>query len=149
MDECYRAGMIAIITFIDLLDDAVCLFGSEAAQVAREWILVELVADDKITSRLNPQFPSLLFVGGEFSMLYVVNDWSHPCVARVNVEQAIEANSSMQGDSRKLTRIVLFKLNLVEELRLANTSACVVDFLGTWITSHFSNSDWSSLTSSK
>ena len=49
--------------------------------------LIELVTDERVSSGLNPQFLSLLFVNEKFSMLYVTDDQSHPCVAEVNVEQ--------------------------------------------------------------
>lgn len=73
---------------MDLPDDVVSLFESKVAHVgSREGVLVELVTDERVSSRLNPKFPSLLFVGKEFSMLYVVDDWSYPYVTGVDVEQ--------------------------------------------------------------
>ena len=79
--------MITIVAFVDFSDDIVS-FRFKAAQVrSREIAFVEIATDERVSSRLNPQFLCSLFIDRYFSMLYVANDWSHPYVIGVDVEQ--------------------------------------------------------------
>lgn len=57
------------------------------------------------------------------------------------LNKSTEVDSSMQGDLRKPIGIVLFRLDLFEESRLAYMLACVSTRSLRSVISHFLNSD--------